>query len=1030
MSGHPTQTEELLAHGRWLRSLARSLVRDAPTADDLVQDTYLAALRHPPKRALRPWLARVLKNLALQRRRADCRRERREEIGAHSESLPSSAELSERLEVQHRIVEAVLALEEPYRSAIVLRFYEGLSAAEIARRQGVTGSTVCTQVARGLEQLRRTLDEEVPGGRRVWVSSLTPWVFEPRSVAPAGPGGQAETGGAGLLRGALTMSMGWKLGVATVIVAAVTVGVRLGNRDRDARPAFVGVSAGEPRSAGSESAPPAPPNASVPREAVIGDVDESASDAVVAVAEEAVVPDWVVEARIVDEGGEPIVGAKLGISLPQFDYSSFATSDESGRVRFVLAEHWYDGGFIPLGVSADGYAPRRIMENVERGVPRDLGEIVLFDGASISGRIVGPDDLPVAAARVELGAAATQFPINARRHTGPDPNGVLHRSESDADGAFEMIDVSLGVHQVFARTRDTLWTLSSPLRVESGVVIDDLVLRLEPIPPGEQVTGVVLDPDGSPIPSAFVVCDVTGFGGSHVSRHERTDADGRFAVLAQATHDYRAVDSKGAWPDAVAREVAPGADLVLRFRVSRMLTVRAIAASGGAPGEPIPGLQLEVYDDQSGVVFEGRGGADFLEPDVPYSIRIHAAGFALSELGPFAPNEAPNPIECTLDRLTALRGRVVGGAFGEQPIQGARVELFSVAAVTDAYSELIYDRGFRSSVVPFVLQTTRTDAAGRFVFHPSPGLDYVIRAEPPEDPSASSAVAPAELRVAFDSGAEEVTLFLSTGGAIEGRVIAVADEDVAGTRVVASRGDSRFVEVRVGSDGRFRFEGLIPGPWNVEIADAQIEGLGVTHRVSGELPEIPSVCEVVGGSTRVYDLDLSTLSRCRLQGRMLADGAPISSWTARLRPGRETGYYGRPSLSPRTVVDANGAFQLAVPRAGDYELAFEDPDSDLVIRFTVGFDEGDSSWERAIELGRVELDGIPRTAAALHIAWDGPDGELATSHFAGDASGRATIPRFPAGEVRVFRWGAVGAPPVTLATAQVRAGETTRITLP
>src|SRR5205814_10341316 len=41
--------EELLAHAGWVRALARELVRDASTADDLVQETWLAALRHPPR---------------------------------------------------------------------------------------------------------------------------------------------------------------------------------------------------------------------------------------------------------------------------------------------------------------------------------------------------------------------------------------------------------------------------------------------------------------------------------------------------------------------------------------------------------------------------------------------------------------------------------------------------------------------------------------------------------------------------------------------------------------------------------------------------------------------------------------------------------------------------------------------------------------------------------------------------------------------------------------------------------------------
>ena len=58
--------EALLAETAWMRTLARALVRDADAADDLVQDTVVAALRAKPEldRGLRPWLGRVLRNAA------------------------------------------------------------------------------------------------------------------------------------------------------------------------------------------------------------------------------------------------------------------------------------------------------------------------------------------------------------------------------------------------------------------------------------------------------------------------------------------------------------------------------------------------------------------------------------------------------------------------------------------------------------------------------------------------------------------------------------------------------------------------------------------------------------------------------------------------------------------------------------------------------------------------------------------------------------------------------------------------------
>ena len=121
-----------------------SLVRDGHAAEDLVQETWLAALRARPAedRPLRPWLGNVLRNFARQRAR-------RERIVAWNEEepceepLPSAAALAERAELSARLVRAVLGLAEPYRSTVLLRFYEGLSSSEIARRKRLRAPERC-----------------------------------------------------------------------------------------------------------------------------------------------------------------------------------------------------------------------------------------------------------------------------------------------------------------------------------------------------------------------------------------------------------------------------------------------------------------------------------------------------------------------------------------------------------------------------------------------------------------------------------------------------------------------------------------------------------------------------------------------------------------------------------------------------------------------------------------------------------------------------------------------------------------------
>src|SRR5262245_39210785 len=129
--------ESLLAHDAWLRALVGGLVA-ADDAADVAQETWLRCVASPPRHpgTARAWLARVAGNLARRLHRTAARRHRRELLAARPEACPSADALIERVELQQRIAEAVLALDEPYRAAIVLRYVEGLDAAVIARRRG------------------------------------------------------------------------------------------------------------------------------------------------------------------------------------------------------------------------------------------------------------------------------------------------------------------------------------------------------------------------------------------------------------------------------------------------------------------------------------------------------------------------------------------------------------------------------------------------------------------------------------------------------------------------------------------------------------------------------------------------------------------------------------------------------------------------------------------------------------------------------------------------------------------------------
>ncbi|MCI0589259.1 MAG: sigma-70 family RNA polymerase sigma factor [Planctomycetes bacterium] len=170
----PARPEILLANADWVRALARSLASDSAEADDLEQETWLAALDHPAPTGgrLRPWLVRVLRNLVRKRRRTDLRRKAREEASAGPSPPGDPAALVERISIQQDVVRTVVALDEPYRSTLLLRYFEGLEIGEIARRQRIPHATVRQRLKRGRERLRERLLPRYGGDREAWSAAM------------------------------------------------------------------------------------------------------------------------------------------------------------------------------------------------------------------------------------------------------------------------------------------------------------------------------------------------------------------------------------------------------------------------------------------------------------------------------------------------------------------------------------------------------------------------------------------------------------------------------------------------------------------------------------------------------------------------------------------------------------------------------------------------------------------------------------------------------------------------------------------
>lgn len=139
---------------------AYSFTGDSNEAEDIAQDAFLRILEAAPRYQVtaqfRTYLYRVVTRLCLDR--AKKRRP------FYSDNVPESVDSGgspldrvTAVECKQEVKKALEALPATQRMATILRFYEGLSYAEIAAVMETTAKAVERLLARGRETLEKTL---------------------------------------------------------------------------------------------------------------------------------------------------------------------------------------------------------------------------------------------------------------------------------------------------------------------------------------------------------------------------------------------------------------------------------------------------------------------------------------------------------------------------------------------------------------------------------------------------------------------------------------------------------------------------------------------------------------------------------------------------------------------------------------------------------------------------------------------------------------------------------------------------------
>lgn len=817
--------EDLLAQADWVTGLVRKLVRDADVADDIVQETWVRALENTPRAthgtsSIRLWLATVARRLVMRRAQSEQARKRREEVDTAAGDGPvDPAELYERVALQRDVANHVLALDEPHRTVIIMRFQDGCSAVEIASRLDISPEAARQRISRGLARLRARLEGRYGTGRNGWIAAVAPLFHCSEEVVVAG---------------SVIAPLSFWL-AAVLVTAAIGVGVwqllpppARGDETAVAaiesgRGDFEAGAAGRSDSGGASVVPSrevTTPVASVETQLNPGETDPQDLLADVDRSRDT-------HGVVVDGAGQPVGGVRL--------------------VAMTIADGVYDLAAVPGGELLAETHSNRVGAFVLR-VPAfaNVDVRVLADGF---GTLLLPDRragerlrvqlLPAASLRCVLVDAVTGRALEGvaarltRMWMGDDVVRELQRTTSAADGTFEMLALPPGRMVLEIATpgclcRALVFTLAAGEQREE---------RIE-VAPGRTVAVTVVDAvSGDAIAGADVVAS-QGLAAKteRLRRRPRALAAGLpWAIASQAVTD--AVGH--------ARVVVPADFAFVQVAVRAAGYAAAVAAVPDVAGFTVTlqrgvSWQGVVVDSQRTPLADARvvavavGAKDGIEQADWQVVRTDAQGrFVVRHVRV----DLPMRIEVQHDaHATRLLTPPVGGQdLGE--IELSRSELLQGVVVgPDAQvSAGVYVRAMARTGV--LLARVRTDDLGRFTMSSLPVGEITLRAGDARVLWVVGAAGGASSRDISDTdtpetGAKPVRLELR-GQVVRGSVTDPNGQAMMQAMVILLGADPKFQKRTMMTDrfGQFAFEQVPAGTYAAVAAPNSVHLPGGDHMV-------------------------------------------------------------------------------------------------------------------------------------------------------------------------------------------------------
>lgn len=521
-----------------------------------------------------------------------------------------------------------------------------------------------------------------------------------------------------------------------------------------------------------------------------------------------------------------------------------AITGDDGSFRFDGLQ----AGTFDLEARRSGYAPAKARGLIvdEGDEPTDLGAVEMQIGARVEGVVLDLDGYPVEGANVTAAPAqgGGMAMMMGLPGAGGEPDAV-----TGADGWFAVEDLEPGTP-----VNVTVHRTGFVKRTENGVDVplaEPLTIKLDP---SSEVSGIVLDSEGEPIPRASVTLTrtMTGGGGGRMislqmQEESSADDDGRFRFEDVEPGKISLSASATGWQEANRDgiEVPKGEDVTgieLPLQPGAILVGRVTAPDGrgavgasvrevGGDGRPFGMPQGAPTDGEGYYRLEGLA-PEALSIEVTHESYVRTVKDIDAEPG-------INHLDFEFEGGQEVGGTVVDTSGGV--VVGASVQLMPAGRRWGG-------------------PDTTTGGDGRFRFEGVADGDYTLRVGADgfapyigPDPVKIEGQPRLDLQVAMQAGA-----------AITGRLSGLQPDELGRVEIDAMHQEGHgWGNGGSDAEGHYRIEGLAPGPYRV------VARVGNTGRQTKGEVEIP---EGSDGAT----LDLAFGEGVALTGRAVLGEQPFS----------------------------------------------------------------------------------------------------------------------------------------------------------